>query len=110
MSPRAIQAQNAQVAVGPARRPAGGARPAARTPPSPRRPTADARSSSRNIVLRSNTDGSQVRLRDVARVELGAAELRLHRHAINGKPASGMAITLATGANALDTVAQRQGD
>ncbi|NMH59889.1 efflux RND transporter permease subunit [Alteromonas ponticola] len=56
-----------------------------------------------NIVLRVNTDGSQVRLRDVARVELGAqsydAIVRYKRH-----PASGMAVSLASGANALDTI------
>ncbi|MEC7633036.1 MAG: efflux RND transporter permease subunit, partial [Pseudomonadota bacterium] len=56
-----------------------------------------------NIVLRVNTDGSQVRVRDVARVELGAQSydviVRYDR-----KPASGMAISLASGANALDTI------
>ena len=57
-----------------------------------------------NIVLRSNTDGSTLRLRDVARVELGAGRLWLRGGRYNGKPASGMGITLATGANALRTV------
>ncbi|MBZ2160667.1 efflux RND transporter permease subunit [Alteromonas stellipolaris] len=56
-----------------------------------------------SIVLRVNTDGSQVRVRDVARVELGAESydviVRYDRH-----PASGMAISLASGANALDTI------
>ncbi len=56
-----------------------------------------------NIVLRVNTDGSQVRVKDVARVELGAqsynAIVRYKRH-----PASGMAVSLASGANALDTI------
>ena len=56
-----------------------------------------------NIVLRVNSDGSQVRVRDVARVELGAESydviVRYDRH-----PASGMAISLASGANALDTI------
>jgi len=56
-----------------------------------------------NIVLRVNTDGSQVRVRDVARVELGAESydviVRYDRY-----PASGMAISLASGANALDTI------
>lgn len=55
------------------------------------------------IVLRVNTDGSQVRVRDVARVELGAESydtiVRYKR-----RPASGMAVSLATGANALDTI------
>lgn len=54
------------------------------------------------IVLRVNTDGSQVRLRDVARVELGSQGYeRIVR--FERKPAAGMAITLATGANALET-------
>jgi len=54
------------------------------------------------IPLRINSDGSVVRLRDVARVELGAETYEVDaRH--NGKPAGGMAIRLASGANALDT-------
>jgi len=57
----------------------------------------------RNIVLRSNTDGSTLRLGDVARVELGQADYSFHVH-YDGQPAAGMAVTLATGANALDTV------
>ncbi|MBC7104009.1 MAG: efflux RND transporter permease subunit, partial [Parvibaculum sp.] len=55
-----------------------------------------------NILLRVNEDGSQVRLKDVARVELGAENYRnIGRY--NGDPASGIAIRLASGANALDT-------
>ena len=55
-----------------------------------------------NILLKVNTDGSQVRLRDVARIELGTQSYsRVARY--NGKPASGMGIYLGTGANALDT-------
>jgi multidrug efflux pump len=57
----------------------------------------------RDIVLRSNTDGSLLKLGDVARVELGQAAYGFHV-VYNGFPASGVAITLATGANALDTV------
>ncbi|MBP6506087.1 MAG: efflux RND transporter permease subunit [Opitutaceae bacterium] len=56
------------------------------------------------ILLRVNADGSQVRLRDVARVELGT-ESYARESRFNGQPASGMAIRPATGANALDTVA-----
>lgn len=56
-----------------------------------------------NILLRVNVDGSQVRLRDVARVELDGESLAFGVK-YNGKPASGMAIKLASGANALDTV------
>ena len=54
------------------------------------------------ILLKVNRDGSQVRLRDVARVELGGENYAISAQ-FNGKPASGMAIKLATGANALDT-------
>lgn len=55
-----------------------------------------------NIVLRVNTDGSQVRLKDVAKVELGSESYdRIARY--KRKPATGMAVTLATGANALQT-------
>lgn len=54
------------------------------------------------IVLRVNTDGSQVRLKDVATLELGSESYdRIVRY--KRKPAAGMAITLATGANALQT-------
>lgn len=54
------------------------------------------------IILRVNTDGSQVRLKDVARVELGSERYtRLVRY--KRKPAAGIAVSLATGANALDT-------
>lgn len=54
------------------------------------------------IILKVNTDGSQIRLRDVARVELGVQDYGMTTR-FNGKPAAGMAITLATGANALNT-------
>ncbi len=54
------------------------------------------------IILKVNTDGSQVRLRDVARIELGVQNYDMTTR-FNGKPAAGMAITLATGANALNT-------
>lgn len=56
------------------------------------------------ILLKVNTDGSQVRLKDVARVELGA-ENYMADSFYNGKPATGIAVQLATGANALDTSA-----
>lgn len=55
------------------------------------------------ILLRTQTDGSQVRLRDVARIELGS-ETYDSQGRYNGKPAAGLAIKLASGANALDTV------
>ena len=56
----------------------------------------------RAILLKVNNDGSQVRLGDVARVELGEQNAAISV-LYNGKPASGIAIKLATGANALDT-------
>ncbi|HEX2584477.1 MAG TPA: efflux RND transporter permease subunit [Steroidobacteraceae bacterium] len=56
-----------------------------------------------NIIVRSNYRGSVLRLGDVARVELGQADYSVSAK-YNGQPASGMAITLATGANALSTV------
>ena len=56
------------------------------------------------IMLRVNEDGSQVRLRDVARIEIGVQSYDFIAR-FDGKPASGMAISLATGANALKTSA-----
>ncbi|MBT00451.1 MAG: hydrophobe/amphiphile efflux-1 family RND transporter [Oceanospirillaceae bacterium] len=55
-----------------------------------------------NILLKVNSDGSQVRLRDVARIELGAQDYSVVSR-FNGKPAAGLAVQLASGANALDT-------
>ncbi|VVE32124.1 efflux RND transporter permease subunit [Pandoraea terrigena] len=56
----------------------------------------------RKILLKVNKDGSQVRLGDVARVELGGESYQVVAR-YNGKPAAGLAVTLATGANALQT-------
>ncbi|HEY5046663.1 MAG TPA: efflux RND transporter permease subunit [Rhizomicrobium sp.] len=56
----------------------------------------------RNIVLKSSQAGGIVRLRDVARVELGAQSYA-NVSRMNGNPASGIAIQLAPGANALTT-------
>lgn len=56
------------------------------------------------IILRVNADGSQVRLQDVARVELGSESYgTIARY--KRQPAAGLAVSLATGANALDTAA-----
>lgn len=55
-----------------------------------------------NILIRVNQDGSQVRLKDVARIELGGEDYSVIAR-YNGQPASGLGIKLATGANALDT-------
>lgn len=57
-----------------------------------------------NIVLKVNSDGSVVYLKDVARVELGADNYNTYG-TYNGGASSGMAIKLATGANALETAA-----
>lgn len=56
----------------------------------------------KNIFLKNTADGAQVRLGDVARVELGADNYQFDSK-FDGKPAGGVAIKLATGANALDT-------
>lgn len=56
----------------------------------------------RNILLRVNQDGSQIRLGDVARVELGGENYQFETE-YNDRPATGLAVTLASGANALDT-------
>jgi multidrug efflux pump len=55
-----------------------------------------------NILLNVLPDGSQVRLRDVARVALGAESFNVDNQ-YNGQPASGIGIQLAPGANALNT-------
>ncbi|NTW38111.1 MAG: multidrug efflux RND transporter permease subunit, partial [Syntrophobacteraceae bacterium] len=54
------------------------------------------------IPLRVNPDGSIVRIRDVGRTELGTEFYDIQAF-YNGKPASGLAIRQAAGANALDT-------
>ena len=58
----------------------------------------------REIVLRANPDGSILRLGDIARVEIGAETYGFVSR-FNRQPATGVAISLATGANALDTAA-----
>ncbi len=54
-----------------------------------------------NILLKTDTAGAQVRIKDVARVEVGSENYQF-RAVYNGNPASGMAIMLAPGANALE--------
>jgi hydrophobic/amphiphilic exporter-1 (mainly G- bacteria), HAE1 family len=54
------------------------------------------------IIVRSNPDGSQVKLKDVARVELGAQTYDL-RARLNGSPAGAIGVYLAPGANAIAT-------
>ena len=55
-----------------------------------------------NVIVRVNADGSSVRVKDVARVELGAQDYSIAAR-LDGQPASAMAVRLAPGANALDT-------
>ncbi|EAQ36728.1 hydrophobe/amphiphile efflux-1 [Nitrobacter sp. Nb-311A] len=55
-----------------------------------------------SILLRANRDGSTVRLRDVARVEVGGMDYRFTTR-LNGKPTAGLSVLLAPGANALAT-------
>mgnify|MGYP006342071417 FL=1 len=99
----AIRAQNAQVAVGQL----GGA-PAAKG--QMLNATVNAQSllqtpeQFKQIFLKNTASGAQVRLSDVARVELGSDNYQINTQFI-GKPTAGIAIRLATGANALDTAA-----
>ena len=55
-----------------------------------------------NIVLRANADGSNVRLRDVARIELGAQTYATSAR-LNGQPSTGIGVQLSPTGNALDT-------
>ena len=55
-----------------------------------------------NIIVRANPDGSTVRIKDIASVELGAQDYSVAAR-LDGQPASAIAIRLAPGANALDT-------
>jgi len=54
------------------------------------------------IILRTNSDGSTVRLKDVAESKIGTENYDLQSY-YNGKSLGGMAIRLAAGANALET-------
>ncbi len=54
------------------------------------------------IVLRTNPDGSTVKLKDVAESKIGTENYEIQSY-YNGKPLGGMAIRLAAGANALET-------
>ncbi|CAK7072749.1 MAG: Multidrug efflux pump subunit AcrB [Desulfovibrio sp.] len=56
----------------------------------------------RNIIIRTNQDGSNLYLRDLAQVELNN-EMFNAMGRYNGMPSAGLAIKLASGANALDT-------
>ncbi len=98
----AIQAQNVQAAVGRI-----GARPISNDQRLQLNIQTKGRLSSAaefgNIVIRTTPDGSVLRLKDVARVELGAANLDLETR-LNGKPAAVLAIYQTPGANAISTM------
>lgn len=98
---RMIEVQNAQVAAGQL----GGA-PAVKGQQLNASIIAQTRLSSPeqfgNILLKVNSDGSQVRLHDVAKIARGGENYNFVVK-INGKPASALGIQLASGANALDT-------
>jgi multidrug efflux pump len=57
-----------------------------------------------NIILRTNTNGASLKLKDVARVDLGALDYSIDS-TLNGAPAVPIAIFLQSGANALETLA-----
>lgn len=97
----AVQAQNRQVAVGQL-----GGTPAVEGQQLNATITAQTRMTTpeqfREIILRSNPDGSLLKLGDVARVELGAESYGVISR-YNRQPATGIAVMLASGANALET-------
>ncbi|MBP7880189.1 efflux RND transporter permease subunit [Acinetobacter sp. NIPH 1852] len=55
-----------------------------------------------NIILKANSDGGMVYLKDIARVEIGAENYQIFNR-INGYPASGLSVSLAVGANVMQT-------
>ncbi len=98
---QAVQAQNAQVSAGQL-----GGLPAVEGQRLTATITAQTRLQTPEqfaaILLRVNPDGSQVRLADVARVELAGENSEIETF-INGSPSSGIGVRLAAGANALQT-------
>jgi len=96
----AVRAQNVQVAAG-----AIGTEPAIKDTGFTATVTAEGRFTKpaefENIILRANSDGSTVRLKDVARVELGPGNYG-QRVVYNGQAVSGFGVQLVSGANALD--------
>ena len=99
----AIQAQNAQIAIGQL-----GGTPAVEGQQLNATINAQDRLQTpeqfRDVVVRANPDGSLLRLGDIARVELGSESYDfISRY--NGQPATGVAISMSTGANALETAA-----
>ncbi|MFH1045135.1 MAG: efflux RND transporter permease subunit [Pseudomonadota bacterium] len=99
---RAVRAQNAQLAVGEL-----GQLPAASGQEMNAVIVTESRLSTPeefgNILVRTNPDGSTLRVKDVARVELGAQDYSISAR-IDGQPTAAIAVRLSPGANALDTV------
>ena len=97
----AIQAQNAQVTAGQL-----GALPATDGQELNATITAQSRLKTpeqfQNILVRVNTDGSNLLLKDVATVEIGASDYNFISY-YDGKASAGLGIYLATGANQLET-------
>ena len=97
----ALRAQNTQVSAGQL-----GGLPAVKGTALNATITAQSRLSNieqfRKIIVKDSAGGALVRLEDVARVELGAQQYG-GTVKFNGRPATGIAISVATGANALDT-------
>jgi multidrug efflux pump len=98
---KAISAQNAQVASGSV-----GAEPST---PEQRTSTLvlvkgqlDSPDEFGSIILRANADGSTVRLRDVARIEIGGLSYQFNTR-LNGKPTAGLSVLLSPTGNALAT-------
>ncbi|MEO5622200.1 MAG: multidrug efflux RND transporter permease subunit [Dokdonella sp.] len=95
----AVRGQNVQIAAGSL-----GAAPATKDNAFTATVTAESRFSSaeqfENIELRTNSDGTTVRLKDVARVELGPYTYG-HNVSYNNQPVAGFAVQLSSGANAL---------
>jgi multidrug efflux pump len=97
----AVEAQNTQVAAGQV-----GALPSSNEQMLNATVTARSRLTTpeqfRLIIVKTQRDGSMVRLRDVARIELGSESYN-NQARLNGHPGSGMAVQLAPGADALRT-------
>src|SRR5688572_7260855 len=101
---RAITEQNAQFAAGKVgQSPTGGPQELVYTITTQGRLSEPAQFE--EIILRSNPDGSAVRLRDVARVELGGKDYDFVGR-INGQPATLLGIFLQPGANALEVAGE----
>ncbi|GKQ51883.1 multidrug efflux RND transporter permease subunit [Bradyrhizobium sp. Ce-3] len=98
---RAITAQNAQVASGSI-----GAEPSTDTQKISAQVLVKGQLSSPDefgaIILRANADGSTVRLRDVARIEIGGLSYQFNTR-LNGKPTAGLSVLLSPKGNALAT-------